>query len=59
MDQTNKNEQVEARPRDAVDCKRCKGRPPRRNQAKCSACGGRGWLRQAELEALKTKGGEA
>jgi len=42
------------RPRNAIDCKKCKGRPPRRGQPVCATCRGRGWLTPAELEAMKS-----
>lgn len=40
------------RPRNAVDCRRCKGKPPRRNNPPCAPCGGKGWLTPAEVAAL-------
>ncbi len=39
------------RPDSAIDCKQCKGKPPRRNQPQCKPCGGKGWLTPAELQA--------
>lgn len=52
------NQTTEQRPRDAMPCRRCKGRPPRRNNEKCRFCGGKGWLTPAELAALSRPRGE-
>jgi len=46
------------RPKNAVDCRKCKGRPPRRGNPPCKFCQGKGWLTPAELAALTTREGD-
>lgn len=47
------------RPRNALDCKKCKGRPPRRGNPPCKFCKGKSWLTPEELAAVvRGEGGE-